>query len=84
MGSKKELEECLRDLKSDCVKVIEQLTINGCDHAWSIIKLNNMILDIDYALAPTCMTCGGDCAIEDTTGVIWNCPECKGKGKPLN
>lgn len=53
-------EKLLQNLRLDAIKVIEQLCLTKCDDAWSIIKLNNMIQDIDDALAPTCMTCDGD------------------------
>lgn len=43
-------EELLQSLRTDAIKVIEQLCLTKCDGAWSIIKLNNMIHDIDEAL----------------------------------
>lgn len=44
------MSDLLKGLKVDCEKVIQNLVDAGCDEAWSIIKLNNMIQDIDDGL----------------------------------
>ena len=51
------LREALAGLKLDSIKVIDSLVNTGCGEAWSIIKLNNMITDIEDALKTECTTC---------------------------
>ena len=66
------MREVLSDLKIDCEKVINNLVNAGCDDAWSIIKLNNMIQDIDDALelnGVKCRTCDGSGSIEDVNDI---------------
>lgn len=73
-------KKVLEDLKIDAESVINQLVKVGCDDAWSIIKLNNMIADIDDAIeVAKCLTCHGDSEIEDVEGNIWPCPDCPSK-----
>lgn len=60
------LEQALNNVKIDCEKVIQNLCNTGCDEAWSIIKLNNMIQDVDDSLKPTCLNCHGEGYITDT------------------
>lgn len=78
-----ELREALSNAILDCEKVITNLTNTGCDEAWSIIKLNNMIADCKLPLSPTCQGCDGNGEVTDTFDVVWPCPECHGSGKLL-
>lgn len=70
------VNDLLKDLKIDCEKVIQNLVNTGCDEAWSIIKLNNMIQDVDDALVESCMNCHGDKFILDIHENKWPCNEC--------
>lgn len=70
------LEQALKDVKLDCEKVIQNLVNTGCDEAWSIVKLNNMIQDVDDRLKPECLNCQGDGYILDTDDNAWPCLEC--------
>lgn len=77
------MSDLLKGLKLDCEKVIKNLVANKCDDAWSIIKLNNMISDIDDCLDkinPNCRTCSGTGEIFDVNDNRWQCPECNGRG----
>lgn len=69
----------LKGLKIDCEEVIQNLVSTGCDEAWSIIKLNNMIRDIDDELMAFCMNCHGDRYVIDIHDNKWPCNECKPK-----
>lgn len=71
------MSDLLKDLKIDCEKVIQNLVNTGCDEAWSIIKLNNMIQDIDDALIESCMNCHGNEYVIDIHDNKWPCSECK-------
>lgn len=70
------LEQALKDVKLDCEKVIQNLVNTGCDEAWSIVKLNNMIQDVDDSLKPECLNCHGDGYLLDTDDNELPCPEC--------
>lgn len=45
------LVEALEGMNSSSKKVIDQLIKTGCDDAWSICKLNDMLSEIDEALS---------------------------------
>lgn len=80
--NKEEIYKGIKDAITDCEKVIDRLVDTKCNEVWSVIKLNNIIHDLECLKdfcnpLDSCNFCSGDLQVEDTEGNIWPCHQCE-------